>query len=456
MADERVSILYVDDEAENLEVFRALFGGDYEVLTASSGAEALEILARAPMRVLLTDQRMPGMSGNRLLEQVTRDWPTVVSIVITAYTDADLMLGAIRAGHVHDYVIKPYRPEQLRETVASAVGESRRRRRLEEALRDRGALEDEVRKRYDPAQVVGAEDGLRDVMRQVRAAGPTGSTVLLIGETGTGKEMIARAIHAASPRAHRALVKIDCGALAPTLIESELFGHEKGAFTGATRERAGRFEQADGGTVFLDEVGDLPLDMQSRLLRVLQDRVVDRLGGNGPIPVDVRIIAATRRDLSAQVAAGSFREDLFYRLAVVPITLPPLRQRTGDIPALVRHFLAKHAPHRSAGYRIAPDAWNALVAHAWPGNIRELENLVERAVVLGAGPELGREDLLPFAPAAQLPTRAPEAAAPERDPESERLQAAIAQAGGNLTLAARLLNLPRSTFLNRLRMRGIR
>ncbi|MBI5486386.1 MAG: sigma-54-dependent Fis family transcriptional regulator [Deltaproteobacteria bacterium] len=454
MPNGHATLLYVDDEPENLTVFDALFSADYTVRLAASGAAALDILRREPIAVLLTDQRMPGMSGNRLLEEAAALGKHLVTVVVTAYADTELIIGAIRAGHVHDYVLKPYSPQQLREVVSSAVAEHRRRRRLEEAARDVGTLAEDVRRRYDPARLVGGDGGLRTVMAQVAAVAPKATTVLLVGETGTGKEMLARAIHAASPRAHRALVKVDCGAIAPTLIESELFGHERGAFTGAVRDHCGRFEQADGGTVFLDEVGDLPLELQSRLLRVLQDRAVDRLGGSGPITVDVRIIAATRRNLSADAARGTFRADLYYRLAVVPIQLPPLRERTGDIPALVHHFLAKHAPGCDDRYRLAPEALELLEAHTWPGNVRELENLVERAVVLGAGPVLGPKDLTPFVPppAADEPDGA---RVPVREAESHELRAALKCARGNITRAARLLGIPRGTLLHRLRKHGL-
>ncbi|MBI5947405.1 MAG: sigma-54-dependent Fis family transcriptional regulator [Chloroflexi bacterium] len=456
MTDGRPTLLYVDDEPENLTVFDALFSAEYAVRTATSGTAALEILRREPVAVLLTDQRMPGMSGNRLLEEAATLRRHLVTVVVTAYADTDLIIGAIRAGHVHDYVLKPYSPQQLREVVSSAAAEHRRRRRLDEAARDAGALAEDLRRRYDPARLVGGDGGLKSVMTQVAAVAPKGTTVLLIGETGTGKEMIARAIHAASPRAHRALVKVDCGAIAPLLIESELFGHERGAFTGAVRDRSGRFEQADGGTVFLDEVGDLPLELQSRLLRVLQDRVVDRVGGNAPIPVDVRVIAATRRDLPLDAAEGTFRADLYYRLAVVPIRLPPLRERTGDIPALVHHFLAKHAPGCEARYQLAPDALAMLEAHPWPGNVRELENLVERAVVLGAGPVLGPNDLTPFAPAPSDDEPATGTRIPGRDAEFRELRTALRRARGNLTRTARLLGIPRGTLLGRLRKYGMR
>ncbi|MDI7268841.1 MAG: sigma-54 dependent transcriptional regulator, partial [Myxococcota bacterium] len=392
MDDRRVTILYVDDEPANLEVLPAVLGGEYDVRTAPSGAEALEMLVSGQIAVLVTDQRMPGMSGVQLLAEASARWPEVVPIVITAYRDTDLIIGAIRAGHVHDYIIKPWNLEHLRRTVAGAVEEHLRRRRLADVARDRAALEEDVLRRYDPSRVVGEEGGLRDVMRTVRAVAPSDSTVLLIGETGTGKEMIARAIHSLSPRRHRAPVKVDCASLAPTLVESELFGHRRGAFTGAMHDRAGRFELADGGTIFLDEVDDLSPEMQGKLLQVLQDRVVQRLGGDGPIAVDVRVIAAARRDLRAVVAAGGFREDLYYRLCVVPIVLPPLRARLDDIPALVRHFLEKHG-RSLMRYEVDEAALAALRAYRWPGNVREMENLIERTLVLGAGPRLSAADL---------------------------------------------------------------
>jgi two-component system NtrC family response regulator len=456
MGDDRPVLLYVDDEPANLVVFEALFSAEYRVLTAPSGAAALAVLERETVQVVLTDQRMPGMIGNQLLVRVSERWPTVVSVVITAYPDLDPIIEAIHAGHVHDYVLKPYEAGRLREIVRGAVAEHGRRRRLEDAVRDVGVLQEEIRRKYDPSQLVGADGGLREVMRQVRSVAPAPTTVLLIGETGTGKEMIARAIHAASPRAHRVLVKVDCGSIPQPLVESELFGHERGAFTGAVSRRAGRFEQADRGTLFLDEVGDLPLEMQSRLLRMLQDRVVDRLGGTEPVRVDVRIIAATRRDLAADVVAGRFREDLYYRLAVLPIRLPPLRERREDIPALVRHFLAKHGGARTARHEVTDQAMAVLSAHAWPGNVRELENLVERAVVLGAGPVLGPDDLAPLRGSREPRAATRAKAEQKRRVEVDRLRQALARAEGNISRAARALKLPRGTYLHRLRKHGLR
>ncbi|MBN1770950.1 MAG: sigma-54-dependent Fis family transcriptional regulator [Deltaproteobacteria bacterium] len=452
------TILYVDDEPGNLEVFGELFDEGYVVRTAVSGAEALAVLEREAVAVLVTDQRMPGMSGVELLERVAVAYPDVVAVVITAYTDTELMLGAIRAGRLHDYLIKPWSPVRLRETVRGAVEEHQRRCRLADLVRDRAALEQQLLERYDPAQVVGSEGGLRSVMETVRVAAASGSTVLIQGETGTGKELVARAIHAQSARRHRALVKVDCAALAPTLVESELFGHRRGAFTGAVKDRPGRFELADGGTVFLDEVAELTVSMQARLLRVLQEGVVERLGGGKPFELDARVIAATARDLPAAVVAGEFREDLYYRLCVVPIMVPPLRQRTEDIPALVQHFLRKHG-RGNVAWEVAPTAFERLRRHDWPGNVRELENLVERAVVLGAGPRLGPQDLSPFRstpPTGGRPRRRP--SGPEVRGgrlDARQLREALRKAGGNVSHVAQALRLPRTTLHYRLRKFGL-
>jgi DNA-binding NtrC family response regulator len=453
----RPVILYVDDESANLEVFRELIGDDFDVRTASSGTEALVVLEREPVAVLLTDQRMPGMSGVDLLKRTAEVDPTVVAVVITAYTDTELMLGAIRAGQLHDYLIKPWSAAQLRETIRGAVEEHHRRRRLADVVRDRLALEQQVLEHYDPSKIVGGDGGLRAVLETVRAAAASSSTVLIQGETGTGKELVARAIHALSGRRHRVLVKVDCAALAPTLVESELFGHRRGAFTGATQDRPGRFEQADGGTVFLDEVAELTVSMQARLLRVLQDGVVERLGGAGPTRVDVRVIAATARELPAAVAAGEFREDLYYRLCVVPILLPPLRQRTDDIPALVQHFLRKHGSGNRP-WTIAPAALEQLQRHDWPGNVRELENLVERAVVLGAGPRLSAADLSPFSaprPPSVAPRKLRDVRAQARHREVRELRELLQREGGNVTAAARALGVARTTLHYRLRQLGL-
>ena len=457
VSERRPIILYVDDEAANLEVFRELLGDDFDVRTVSSGAAALAIVEREPVAVLLTDQRMPGMSGVELLKRAAESRPTAVAVVITAYTDTELMLGAIRAGQLHDYLIKPWSPVQLRATLRGALEEHQRRRRLADVVRDRMALEQVVLEHYDPSRIVGGGSGLRAVMETVQAAAASASTVLIQGETGTGKELVARAIHALSRRRHRALVKVDCAALAPTLVESELFGHRRGAFTGATQDRPGRFEQADGGTVFLDEVAELTVPMQARLLRVLQDGVVERLGGLEPTRVDVRVIAATARELPAAVAAGDFREDLYYRLCVVPVVLPPLRQRTDDIPALVQHFLRKHG-RPTVSWDVAPAALEALRRHDWPGNVRELENLVERAVVLGAGPRLSAADLSPFAaprPSSTAPRKLRDLRVEVRQREVRELKELLQRAGGNIAAAARSLSVPRPTLRYRLKKLGL-
>ena len=450
---ERTTVLYVDDEEPNLELFRLTVGPRFRVLTAASAAEGLALMEREEVGVVLTDQVMPGIRGTEMLARVYELYPNSVRIVVTAYQDVRLLLEAINAGHVSDYVLKPWEPDELRRLLDRAAEQYLRRRTLELMCDERNYLADELRRRYDPDEVVGARAGLRHVMEVIRLAAGSDATVLLRGETGTGKELVARTIHALSARRGRTMVKVDCGALAPGVLESELFGHERGAFTGATRTRRGRFELADGGVLFLDEVGNLPLELQPKLLRVLQDREVERVGADRTIHVDVRVIAAANQDLERLVASGEFRRDLFYRLNVVPIVLPPLRDRLEDLEELVAHFLRKHGGWRGERLRVTDSALEALRAHPWPGNVRELENVVERALLLARGERLEAEDFaLPrqAAPAGRAELRRSIA---ER--ERDELAAALTEARGNVCEAARALGLARSTLRSRLRRLGL-
>jgi PAS domain S-box-containing protein len=346
------------------------------------------------------------------------------------------------------------------------------RRRAESELRrlheEAAYLQEEIRATHDVDAIIGDSRAMRDAIEQIALVGPTDSSVLILGETGTGKELVARAVHAASPRAHRPLIRVNCAALPGTLIESELFGHERGAFTGATETRIGRFELAAGGTIFLDEIGDMPLEVQSKLLRVLQERELERVGGGATLAVDVRVVAATNRDLAAAVAAGTFRADLFYRLNVFPIALPPLRARREDIPQLVRHFVGRHAAR--VGRRIAhipPDALRLLVDYEWPGNVRELEHVIERAVILSLGPDLcvtlEMLRILPITgvlqPEAQ--TTRPTAPADESldDVERQHIASVLKQTGWRIegsTGAARVLGLNPSTLRSRMKKLRIR
>ena len=480
-------VLYVDDEQANTALFEMHFAGVHNVVTAASGQEGLDLLkSLQEVAVVISDEKMPGISGVEFLSQARDVAPLASRMVISAYSQAPVLLAAIQDGQVHDYMTKPWDGPDLTVRVGAAVEAWRRRRRLYEAAADRAVLDDQVRGRYDPDRVVGEEGGLRAVMSVVDRVAASPSTVLLRGESGTGKELVARAVHQRSPRRRRALVAVNCAALPPQLVESELFGHDRGAFTGADRRRIGRFEQADRGTLFLDEVGDLPPEVQVKLLRVLQEGEIERVGGGGPLQVDVRVVAATHRDLEGLVEVGRFREDLFWRINVVPIKVPALRDRRQDIPELIRYFLARYGARTGARPTASPQAVEALINHDWPGNVRELENIIERAVVLGGDKELGpadftfdlapRRTVTPFGgvPAvsdARTPTPGPALHTPPPAPgehhrghtlrdtlrEEERLEleGALRTARGNIAKAARELGIPRTTFHSKARRLGL-
>jgi DNA-binding NtrC family response regulator len=347
-------VLVVDDEQDNLDAIRFNFGKSFQLLLAGSGEEALALARQHDIAVIVTDQRMPRMTGLELLKAARELRPDATGIIVTAYTDVDVLIEAINLGRIYRYVTKPWDSKELSGILTHAIERYallRENRRLQEQLSQYvGMLSSDAHGEFNFGAIVGDSPALRDVLARVEQVAQTASTVLLRGETGTGKEMVARAIHINSARDGKPFVKVNCAALAPGVLESELFGHEKGAFTGAVARRLGRFELADGGTLFLDEVGDLPLDVQVKLLRVLQEREFERVGGAETIKVDVRVVSATHRDLEKQIAAGEFREDLYYRLNVFPITLPPLRQRPTDIPQLAEHFIQKYA--RTAGKNV--------------------------------------------------------------------------------------------------------
>jgi DNA-binding NtrC family response regulator len=466
-------VLVVDDEQDNLDAIRFNFGKSFQLLLANSGDEALALAKQHDIAVIVTDQRMPKMTGLELLKAARELRPDAVGIIVTAFTDVDVLIEAINLGRIYRYVTKPWDSKELRGILTHAIERFallRENHRLQEQLSQYvGMLSSDAHSAFDFGAIVGESPSLKDVLTRVEQVAQTTSTVLLRGETGTGKEMVARAIHINSPRESKPFVRVNCAALAPGVLESELFGHEKGAFTGAVARRLGRFELANGGTLFLDEVGDLPADVQVKLLRVLQEREFERVGGAETIKVDVRVVSATHRDLEKQIADGEFREDLYYRLNVFPIMLPPLRQRGSDIPLLAEHFIQKYA--RAAGKNVRGldgAASTALTGYHWPGNVRELENVIERALILARGAELTAADL-EF-------TRRPGAAIPEPvvasrsdgigaagRPLQERLQeqersaivSAIDQAHGNIAHAARSLGINRSTLYYRLRKHGL-
>ena len=388
----RTRILVVDDEPSIRTVLKAHLARDgHEVATAADGAEAVGALTQAPFDLVISDLRMPGMSGLELLAWCTREQPGLPIILITAHGTVDAAVEALKLG-AQDFITKPFDLDELKQAVDKALRVERARRRnwLEAGLIDQESG------RFD---LVGRTPAMQRVYSLVEKVADSPTTVLLVGETGTGKELVARALHQSSGRRNGPFIPVNCGAIPEALFESELFGHEKGAFTGAASAKPGRFELADGGTLFLDEIGELGRDLQVKLLRALQERVIDRVGGTRPTRVDVRVIAATNVDLQGLVATGGFREDLYYRLAVVPIRLPALRERRDDIPLLVRHFV--HRFNERLGKRVVDvdDAtMSRLVDWHWPGNIRELENTIERGVLLADGDTLSADALPDSAP----------------------------------------------------------
>ncbi|TNE92890.1 MAG: sigma-54-dependent Fis family transcriptional regulator [Deltaproteobacteria bacterium] len=373
-------ILIVDDEPSIRKVLSAhLRKAGYDVQAAEDGAAGIAAMQEDLFHAVVTDLKMPVVDGLELLTWATENQPGLPVILITAHGTVDTAVEAIKRG-AFDYITKPFDKDELHAVIAKAIAtEARNARRL---TGDAGQA------------IIGRTPAMRELAQLIAKVAPSPTTVLITGESGTGKELVARELHEKSERREGPFIQINCGAIPENLFESELFGYEKGAFTGAVASKPGRFELANGGTLFLDEVGELPRDMQVKILRALQERSIDRVGGLRPIEVDVRVIAATNVDLQKAVFDGDFREDLYYRLNVVPVHLPPLRERVDDIPLLVEHFLRKFNGRLNKQVaRVAPDALAALLEHAWPGNIRELENLMERSVLLSDGDTIGLKDL---------------------------------------------------------------
>ncbi len=441
----RPRLLVVDDDAASCQaVAEALQAEGYDVATAQGGRAALALSADQVFDVVVSDIRMPDLDGLGLLKGLRDTSPDASVILMTAFGTVEAALQAIKEG-AYDYVSKPLRLEELLLAVHRALDQ---RRLLRENLQFRETL----RHRYQIGNIVGVSPGMIEVFKLIARVAPTRSTVLLTGESGTGKEVVARALHFNGPRAAGPFVTIDCAGLAEGILESELFGHVRGAFTGAVSTRRGLFESGHGGTVFLDEIGEMTPNTQAKLLRVLELQEVKAVGGNEPIRVDVRVIAATNRDLGADVAAGRFREDLFYRLNVVSIHIPPLRKRREDIPALADHFLRKYAEaNGKAVGGFAPDAMARLEGYAWPGNVRELENAIERAVAVSRSPILLPEDLPgslagpgggPAAPRAPAP--APLVSLDEMT--RQHLARVLSATGGNKKRTAEILGVDRRTL----------
>ncbi len=439
-------ILVVDDDAVARDLLvEALRKEGYAVEAASGGAEALEAGKATRFDLVLTDMRMGQVDGLAVLRGFREFSPETSIVLLTAFGSMEGAIEAIKLG-AYDYLAKPFKKEDI--TLVARRGIERSR-----LLSENAKYREVLRVSEDRSELVGASPPMLDVFKLVARVAPGKSTVLLQGESGTGKELVARAIHANSPRRDQPFVAVNCAALSETLLESELFGHEKGAFTGATEARKGRFEVADGGTLFLDEIGDIPPATQVKLLRVLQERTFERVGGTRPVSVDVRLVSATHRDLAAMVKDGKFREDLYYRLNVVRIVLPPLRERREDVPVLARHFLAKYAGAVGRTFEgFHRQAMDGLERYQWPGNVRELENVVERVVSLSQGPLVMPDDLPPeiHRAASVAPQRMPGGESGDLlsldEVERRHLAHVLQKTGGNKVQAAKILGIDRRTL----------
>ncbi len=385
----KASILIVDDE----KVQREMLGGyirkkGHEVRLAASGEEALDTLLDTHVDIVITDQKMPGMTGIELAAKLYEECPTIATVVLTAFGTISDAVRAMRNG-VEDYLTKPVDLEEL-DVIIDKILDKR------QLIRENEWLKEQIGSTIKTPGIVYVSDSMKSVMSRVARAAESRATVLITGESGVGKELVARAVHGAGDRRDKPFVTVNCSAIPETLMESELFGHEKGAFTGADRRRIGRFEQADSGTIFLDEIGEIPLHMQVKLLRALQEKSIERVGGNESISIDIRIIAATNRDLDEEIRQGRFRQDLYYRLNVVGVCIPPLRMRRRDIPVLTDHFIRMYSvEHGKPATSITPEALDALVKYSFPGNVRELSNIIEQAIVLSRNENITIRDFPP-------------------------------------------------------------
>ena len=449
----KATVLVVDDDQGHRTILLALINGwGYKAAGADDGTKAVTLAREKPFDLILMDVRMAVMSGIEALKEIKAYNPSIPILIMTAYSNVESAVEAIKAG-AYDYLTKPLDFDLLRMTMERALEHVSLKAENQE-LRER------LVSSFDPRNIVGRSEAMRRLMEMVAMVAPSEATVLITGSSGTGKELIAKAIHFNSSRKNGPLVTVNCAALSETLLESELFGHEKGAFTGADKRREGRFMQANKGTIFLDEIGEISAAMQAKLLRVIQEREIQRVGSDNALRVDVRIVAATNRDLKAEVGGGRFREDLYYRLNVMTIAVPPLRERREDVPLLAAHFLHKFAEaNRKVAKGFTPQAMDMLLKYDWPGNVRELENAVERAVVLMPGD---------FVTEKELPLSISQARAPEGQPseqpthrgageilpleevEREAILAALGTTGGNKTEAAKQLGITRKTLLAKL------
>ncbi|HWU37811.1 MAG TPA: sigma-54 dependent transcriptional regulator [Candidatus Acidoferrum sp.] len=448
----RVKILVIDDDESLRRVLEYNLAQEgYAVLSAASGEQGLELLKKEGADVVVTDVRMPGMDGLQVMESVRKIDPNIQVIILTAFGTIEMAVEAMKAGAFH-YISKPFNRDELKLTLRKAL-------HLKDLERENVTLRQELKERTGLETIIADSPQMQAVLEMIVRVAPTETTVLILGESGTGKELIARAIHASSPRTGGPFVAVNCAAIPENLLESELFGHVRGAFTGAIRDRVGKFEAAERGTIFLDEIGEMRPELQVKILRCLEERVLERVGDNKLIRVDVRVLAATNKDLTKAIQAGEFREDLYYRLNVVPLQIPPLRERREDIRPLVQHFLKRLGA--SSRLTITPEAFKALESYEWPGNVRELENALERAMIFH------REDAITLADlpetvrtpkvkeTASLPVSLPEAGISLEEVEKELILRALQKHDWNQSRAARYLGITRHTLLYRIEKHNI-
>ena len=466
MSDDKKQILVADDELNLRRVLEAQLKRDgYDVIAVEDGQQALDALEEHHVDVIISDLRMPKVDGMTLLKQVVRELPDIPVIIITAHGTVDTAVEALKLG-AFDYITKPFEQSELRNVVGKAA-------RTRELTQREVAPEPSEPGRY---RLIGQSPPMAEVYNIIEKVADTPSTVLLTGESGTGKELIARALHENSSRKDKPFIRVNCAAIPRDLIESELFGYEKGAFTGAVTSKPGRFELAHGGTLFLDEIGEIPVNMQVKLLRAIQEQEFERVGGIKTIEVDVRLVAATNRDLAHEIKQGRFREDLYYRLNVVQVRLPPLRERTSDIPLLIEHFVKRFREKLKKEVVGASDAaMHRLLSHPWPGNIRELENVIERCILFSEGDQIEVGDLPAEVraevagsasvappktekPPGDRPTPGLKEAVREAASKVERelIVRALSQTGGNVTHTARLLKISRKSLQTKMKELGLR
>jgi len=446
----QANILVMDDEESMRDsCLQTLSRDGNHVKAAKNGSEGLIMLARESFDLIILDLKMPGLSGMEMLKKIKEDDPEAMVIVITGYATVESAVEAMKTG-AFDFIPKPFTPDSLRAIVRRAL--DRKELALENVL-----LRSELKASFGPDVIIGQSKSMKKVEDLVQKVGPTDTTILISGESGTGKELVARAIHRHSSRKGKPFVAVDCGSLVENLFESELFGHVKGSFTGATSTKYGRFELANGGTLFFDEIGNISINIQTKLLRVLQEREITKVGSSQVIKVDVRIVTATNYDLQKAVKAEKFREDLFYRLSVVPITLPPLRERRDDIPLLANYFLKKYNTKRKMNIKaISGQAMKALVEYDWPGNVRELENAVERAVVLAENDVIKSSDLFYYGLSVETHSKT-DMNKTQRlvDVEREYIAKTLEMFSGHKGKTAKALGIDRKTLRAKLRRYGI-